>query len=100
MENNHVILTIGDEHYVIPIVSYNHNRSDEIVSMTLPDEAKLKTSTNNVIIVTGESDFINAILETSGEKFYQPEQTKHGKIMLKRITKEAPFKPFRGKENE
>lgn len=100
METKHVILTIGSNHYVIPITSYHHNRGDDIVSMTLTDETKLKAGTNNVIIVSGESDLINAILEMPEEKFYQPEQTKHGKIMLKRINKENPLKPFGGKENE
>ena len=100
MEEKHAILTIGANHYVMPITAYHHNRGDDIVSMTLQDETKLKISTNNAIIVTGESDFISAILETSEEKFYQPEQTKHGKIMLKRITKDVPFKPFGGNQNE
>ena len=95
-----IILTLGETHYVLPIKSYRHNRGDDVTGVTLIDDSRLETSSNNIAILFGESDFINAILESSEEKFYQPEQTKRGKIMLKRINKDTPFKQFGGKENE
>ena len=84
-----IILTLGETHYVLPIKSYRHNRGDDVTGVTLIDDSRLETSSNNI-----------AILESSEEKFYQPKQTKLGKIMLKRINKDTPFKQFGGKENE
>ncbi len=85
-ENKKVILKIGNNHYVLPIISYYHNRGDEIVNIKLKDGSRLVTSTNNAVFLVGESNIINAILESTNEEFYQPEQTKHGKTIIKKIT--------------
>ena len=95
--NKNAIITIGNCHYILPIISYEQIQGSNITKITLKDGSKLETSNNNIILLIGESDFINAVLENPEEKFYQPNQTKHGKTMIKRITKEGPF---RGNKNE
>lgn len=91
-QEKNVILTIGSSHYVLPVVDYRHNRGDDVVGITLKDGARLEVSTDKAILIIGESNFMNAILASSDEDFYQPEQTKHGKTLIKKITKEEPFK--------
>lgn len=99
-KEKYAIITIGKSHFTLPVKSCSHNRGDEVSSVILEDDTRLEIGTNNLIMVYGESDLINAVLESSNEDFYQPEQTKHGKVMLKKITRDTPFKPFGGNKNE
>ncbi len=84
------ILTISDSHYVIPIKDYCTSINiPKGVSLFLADNTIVELSTNNVILITGESELIKALLESESENFYQPETNKYGKIKMKKITIEG-----------
>lgn len=84
------ILTIGDSHYVIPIKNYYTSINiPKGVSLILEENTIVELSTNNVILITGESELIKALLESESENFYQPETNKYGKIKMKKITIEG-----------
>ena len=63
-------------------------------------ENKNGIGTNNLIIVHGSSELINAMLESLNENFYQPEKDQHGKTKMKKITQDRPFKLIKGGKNE
>ena len=91
INQKHVILTIGESHFVLPIKEFKSLKLNNMVSITLIDDSTIETNSNNTIMFTGSSDIINAMLETN-ENFYQPEKGKYSKVMMKRITKNEPFK--------
>lgn len=99
-EEKHAIITIGDSHFVVRIINFHHNLNDNIVTTILEDGTKLELSTENIIVVTGESKIINAILETASENFYQPKQNSKGKILMKKIALDNPLKIIKGGKNE
>lgn len=84
--NSEVILTLGTSHYILPVKNYSAYNEATIISITLDDDSKIKTSPNNLVLVTDRSELINAILESNSENFYEPEKTKYGKTKMKKIT--------------
>lgn len=82
-----IILTLGKSHYVLPIKSYYSSPISPVnVGATLADNSKIETSSNNVLLVTDESELIEAILKNPNERYYMPEQGKYGKVKMKKIS--------------
>lgn len=82
-----IILTLGTSHYILPFKDYSaSSASPTAASVTLNDDSQIETNTNNIILVTNRSELIDAILKSNSENFYQSEQTKYGKIRMKKIT--------------
>ena len=82
-----IILTLGTSHYILPFKDYSaSSASPTAASVTLNDDSQIETNTNNIILVTNRSELIDAILKSNSENFYKPEQTKYGKINMKKIT--------------
>ena len=99
-KEKYAIITIGNSHFTVPVKNYYHNRGDDIASIILKDGTRLEIGTNNLIIVHGSSELINAMLESLNENFYQPEKDQHGKTKMKKITQDRPFKLIKGGKNE
>ena len=82
-----IILTLGTSHYILPFKDYYaSSASPTAASVTLNDDSQIETNTNNIILVTNRSELIDAILKSNSENFYKSEQTKYGKIKMKKIT--------------
>ena len=82
-----IILTLGTSHYIFPFKDHSaSSASPTTASVTLNDDSQIETNTNNIILVTNRSELIDAILKSNSENFYKPEQTKYGKIRMKKIT--------------
>lgn len=94
-----IILTLGKSHFVLPIKYYHPSLTlpDNIV-VTLADNAKVETNSHNILLVTGESELINAILESPLEHCYKPQKTSQGKVKMKRISIDSQING--GKQNE
>ena len=73
---------------------------NNFASIILKDGTRLEIGTNNLIIVHGTSELINAMLESLNENFYQPEKDQQGKTKMKKITQDRPFKLIKGGKNE
>ena len=95
----YAIVTNRKSHFTLPVSNCTHNRGDDISTVILEDGTRLEVGTNNLIMVYGKSDLINAMLETSNEYFYQPKK-ENGKIKMKKITSDNPFKLLKGGMNE
>ena len=81
-----IILTLGTSHYILPFKDYSaSSASPTAASVTLNDDSQIETNTNNIILVTNRSELIDAILKSNSENFYKPEQTKYGKIRMKKL---------------
>lgn len=81
-----IILTLGTSHYILPFKDYSaSSASPTAASVTLNDDSQIETNTNNIILVTNRSELIDAILKSNSENFYKPEQTKYGKIKMKKL---------------
>lgn len=95
-EEQFAIVTLGNSHFVFPIFNASHNLSDDVTAIRLKDGSKMTVGTNNLILFTGSSKLINAMLESGAEDIYAPEKEK-GKIKMKKI---AIDNPFEGKKHE
>lgn len=99
-ESKYAIITIGDNHFVLPISNSSHNRGDDIMSVSLKDGTRLEVGTNNIIVVIGESEIMESMLKMVDTNFYSPEVDDKGKVKMKKITQDRPFKLIRGGKNE
>ena len=99
-ENKYAIVTVGNNHFVLPINNSSHNRGDDIMTVTLKDGVRLEVGTNNIMIITGESEIIESILKMVDTNFYSPEIDNKGKVKMKKITQDRPFKLIKGGKNE
>ena len=98
LEKQVALITIKKKNYTLPITDFNHKLGDELISITLEDETRLYTGTNNVIIINGDSEIMNAILNMGD--FYTPEKDTQGKIKVKKLTKDNSLKLINGGKNE
>ena len=98
--DKYAIVTIGKSHFIMPVKNCCHHRGDDISSIILEDNTRLEIGTNNLIMVYGESDLMNAILESSSEKFYKAQKDKQGKAKIKKIANDNKFKIIEGGKNE
>ncbi len=89
-EEKYAVIMLKNNNYVLKIKDYNQYAQDE-VNLTLLDDTSLILHWNNVIIFSKPSDIINSILQSEEESFFEPAPTKHGKVLMKKITKENPF---------
>ncbi len=99
-KNQSVILTIGGTHFVLPIKSSFRRANDSTHNIVLEDNSKIEVSTQNIVLFADDSNLIKAILENQCEKFYMPETNENGKIIMKKINSEQPYKPLRRKLDE
>lgn len=99
-EEKHAIVTIGTNHYVLPINNSCHNRGDDVTRIFLKDGTSLEIGTSNVIIITGESEILQSMFKMVSTNFYTPEKDLKGKIKMKKITQDRPFKLIKGGKNE
>lgn len=97
-EDKHAIITIGTNHYVLPISNSSHNRGDDVTRVFLKDGTSLEVGTSNVIIITGESEVLEAMFKMVDTSFYTPEE-ENGKVKMKKITQDRPFKLIKGGKN-
>ena len=100
MSQKIAIITVGSNQFVLPISEATHNLGDDIMTIILPDGASLKVGTNNIIIITGNSDIINAMLSMVNTNFYSPAEDEKGKVKMKKITPDRPFRLIKGGKNE
>ena len=98
LENQVALITVGEKNYTLPITDFNHKLGDELISITLEDETRLYTGTNNVIIINGDPEIMNAILNMGD--FYTPEKDTQGKIKVKKLTRDNSLKLINGGKNE
>lgn len=98
LENQVALITVGEKNYTLPITDFNHKLGDELISITLEDETRLYTGTNNVIIINGDSEIMNAILNMGD--FYTSEKDAQGKIKVKKLTRDNSLKLINGGKNE
>ena len=89
-EEQFAIVTLGNSHFVFPIFNASHHLSDDVTTIHLKDDSKMTVGTNNLILFTGSSKLINAMLESGVEDIYAPEKEK-GKIKMKKIAIDNPF---------
>ena len=52
------------------------------------------------MIITGKSEIIESILKMVDTNFYSPEIDNKGKVKMKKITQDRPFKLIKGGKNE
>ena len=90
-KGEYAIVMLKNHNYILKIKDYNPYTKDKVI-LTLLDDTLLTIHWSNVIIFSKPSNIISSILESEEESFYEPSSTKHGKILMKKINKENPFK--------
>ena len=98
-KDKHAIITIGDNQFVLPISSSSHNLGDDITVLILKDGTRLEIGTSNVIVISGKSEVIEAMLEMVNTNFYTPNKDKQGKVKMKKISTDKPFTVIKGGKN-
>ena len=95
--DEYALIKIASKYYLLKIKSNSIN--EKIVTITLEDNTKLTVSLENIIIMNKESEIINEILENSNET-YTTYKGNYEKPLVKKLSKDNPFKLIKGNKNE
>lgn len=95
--DEYALIKIASKYYLLKIK--NNSINEKIVTITLEDNTKLTIGLENIIIMNNESEIINEILENSNET-YTIYKGNYEKPLVKKLSKDNPFKLIKGSKNE